>query len=153
MRNRSETVFSGSYGAMMFKTKERKTDILFSKYIRQRDNWRCVACDLDTETGSKDYSEHKRGLHCSHYWGRGRENTRFDPENCIALCYYHHKYSEGWGHTETKPRFTTYLKDKLGEKGFELLKVRAYTYKRRDDVTDLIILKELLKELSTSSKE
>jgi hypothetical protein len=131
----------------MFKVKLRKSDILFSKYIRTRDGWRCVACDLDTETGSKDYSEHKQGLHCSHYWGRGRENTRFDPENCLALCLYHHKYSAGWGHTETKPRFTAYLREKLGDKGFDLLEVRAYTYKKRDDLLDEIIVKELLKEL------
>jgi len=131
----------------IFKVKLRTTDTLFSKYIRTRDGWRCIACDLDTETGSKDYSEHKQGLHCAHYWGRGRENTRFDPDNCISLCLNHHKYSAGWGHSENRPRFTAYLREKLGDKGFQLLELRAHITKDRDDKLDEIIIKELLQEV------
>jgi len=126
----------------MFKAKERKTDKLFSIYIRTKDGWRCIACDL--ENGSKDYSENKRGLHCSHYWGRGHENTRFDPENCDSLCWYHHKF--GWGHGDGRNEYTAYMRKKLGDKGFDLLDVRAHTYKKRDDKLDMIILKELLKQ-------
>lgn len=129
----------------MFKTKERKTDLLFSRYIRARDDWRCLACDLEKEEGSKDYSENKQGLHCSHYWGRGHENTRFDPENCISLCWYHHKFA--WGHGDGRNEYTAYMRKKLGDKGFDLLDVRAHIYKKRDDAMDLIIIKQLLKEL------
>jgi len=57
----------------MTKIKIRKADSLFSNYIRRRADWKCEAC-------GKDYLTNKQGLHCSHYWGRGRENTRFDPE-------------------------------------------------------------------------
>ena len=124
--------------------KLRKTDTMFSQYIRQRDGWRCVACDLEKEGGSKDYSENKRGLECSHYWGRGRENTRFDPEDCIALCTYHHRYS--WGHGDGRDRYTEFMKKRLG-KNFDLLRVRAHTYKKRDDKLDEIIIRELLKEV------
>jgi hypothetical protein len=35
------------------------------------------------------------GLHCSHYHGRGKWATRFDPDNCRALCYGCHSYVGG----------------------------------------------------------
>lgn len=31
-------------------------------------------------------------LHCSHFMGRGKEATRFCPENADALCYGCHQY-------------------------------------------------------------
>lgn len=31
-------------------------------------------------------------LHCSHFQGRGKEATRFDPLNADALCYGCHQY-------------------------------------------------------------
>jgi hypothetical protein len=124
------------------KVKERKTDKLFSDYIRARDGWRCLACGEI----SKDYRQNKQGLHCSHYWGRGHENTRFDPENCIALCWYHHHFS--WGHGDGRQEYTDFMKRRLGEEGFNLLDVRAHTYKKRDDKMDLIVIRELLKEVT-----
>ena len=125
--------------------KLRKTDVMFSKYIRARDKWRCIACDLEKEGGSKDYSVNSQGLECSHYWGRDRENTRFDPENCIALCTYHHKFA--WGHGDGRDRYKAYMIKKLGDEVFDLLAVRAHTYKKRDDKLDEIIIRELIKEL------
>ena len=129
----------------MFKTKDRKTDILFSRYIRTRDGWRCLACGEN----SKDYSENKQGLHCSHYWGRGRENTRFDPENCISLCWYHHKFA--WGHGDGRGEYMNFMLHRLGEKGYQLLELRAHLTKDRDDKLDEIIIKELLKEVNDGS--
>jgi len=123
------------------KTKLRKTDILFSKYIRQSDDWRCLACGEN----SRDYSGNKRGLHCSHYWGRGHENTRFDPENCISLCWYHHNFA--WGHGDGRQEYMAFMRRRLGDKGFDLLDLRAHIYKKRDDKLDEIIIKQLLKEV------
>ena len=119
----------------------RRTDIKFSEYIRTRDGWRCLACGVK----SKDYSENGQGLECSHYWGRGHENTRFDPENCIALCTYHHRFS--WGHGDERQAYTDFMKQRLGERGFELLDIRAHTYKRKDDKLDKIEIGQLIKEL------
>ena len=31
-------------------------------------------------------------LHCSHFQGRGKEATRFEPLNADALCYGCHQY-------------------------------------------------------------
>jgi len=60
-------------------------DTIFSKWIRQRDKYICQRC-------GKQYHKGDSGLHCSHYFGRIRYTTRFDPLNCISLCFYCHKY-------------------------------------------------------------
>ena len=109
---------------------------MFSKYIRSRDNYTCQRCGKVHPGGG-------RGLHCSHYWGRGRENTRFDPEDCIALCYGCHRI---WGGDE-RSDYTAFMRRKLGDTGYDLLDIRAHTYKKRDDKLDEIIIKELLKEV------
>ena len=123
--------------------KLRTTDKMFSDYIRARDGWECLAC-IEERGGSKDYRFDSQGLECSHYWGRARENTRFDPENCIALCTYHHRFH--WGHGDGRQEYTDFMRKRLGDRGFDLLDVRAHTPKKRDDKMDKIIIKELLKE-------
>lgn len=60
-------------------------DIAFSQYIRTRDKWTCQRC------GTK-YKPPTRALHCSHFMGRGKEATRFEPLNADAMCYGCHKY-------------------------------------------------------------
>ena len=120
----------------MFKTKLRKTDSLFSNYIRQRDKYTCQRCG---HTFSPDNAQ---GLDNSHYWGRGRENTRFDSENCIALCCGCHRI---WG-GDGKDEYKAFMIKRLGQEGYDLLDVRAHTSKKKDDKLDMIILKELLKQ-------
>jgi 5-methylcytosine-specific restriction endonuclease McrA len=119
----------------MFKTKLRKSDTLFSQYIKKRDKYTCQRCGKQPDP---------RGLHCSHYFRRSHENTRHDPENCIALCFWCHQL---WGHGEEREQYTAFMRKKLGDKGFDLLQLRANTYKARDDKLDEIIIKELLKEV------
>lgn len=63
-------------------------DNLFSKMIRERDNWTCQFCNTKYEPGS-------RGLQNSHFWGRGDKIHRFDPKNCDALCAGCHFRHEG----------------------------------------------------------
>ena len=121
----------------IFKVRLRATDRLFSKYIRSRDGWACLACG----SRSKDYREDGQGLHCSHFWGRGHENTRFDPDNCISLCAYHHRL---WAEEE-RDCYKDFMINRLGRIGFDLLDVRAHLTKKRDDKLDAIIIRELLK--------
>lgn len=64
----------------------KKADDLFSISIRKRDG-HClhpIGCD-STNT------------QCSHYIGRAHKITRFDPDNCISLCYFHHFRSKDLG--------------------------------------------------------
>lgn len=115
--------------------KLRSTDILFSQMIRTRDKWTCQRC-------RKRYEPPTQGLHCSHYWGRARENTRFDPYNCVALCFGCHRI---WGHGDGRDEYTAFMEKRLGKIGFQKLKIRAYLYRKKDDKLTMMILKELQK--------
>ena len=64
------------------KIKRTTTDIIFSKYVRERDNWTCQKCDKKFTEGVDS-----RKLHCCHIWfGRANITTRWEPLNCISLC-------------------------------------------------------------------
>ena len=116
--------------------KRRQSDILFSKYIRQRDGWRCFRC-------KKQFEENAPNLHASHFWGRGKESTRFDPENVDAVCSFCHRYFE------SNPADYAALKEKqLGKERYNALMVRANaTFRKRDDKMDVLYVRQLLKEI------
>ncbi len=120
------------------KIKIRPADKLFSNYIRARDKWTCQRCFTR-------YEPPTRALHCSHYFGRGRENTRFDEENCIALCHGCHQL---WGHGDLRDDYTAYMEKRLGKQGFKNLKIRAYQYKKKDDKLIILWLTKLMKSQS-----
>ena len=65
--------------------KRTKWDVVFSNYIRYRDNWTCLRC-------GKEYSEKSQGLHCSHFYGRRSWATRIEPCNAMALCFGCHQH-------------------------------------------------------------
>ena len=65
--------------------KRTKWDVVFSNYIRYRDNWTCQRC-------GKEYSEKSQGLHCSHFYGRRSWATRIEPCNAMALCFGCHQH-------------------------------------------------------------
>lgn len=114
-----------------------KADSAFSEYIRRRDG-RCMRCNRVGE-GEKRIN----GLQCSHYFGRSRESTRFDTENCDALCFGCHQY---WGSTN-KEDYRNFKIKQLSEQGFKLLEIRANQYCKKDRKLSLICAKELLKTL------
>jgi len=124
---------------MIGKVRLRKTDRLYTRYIRERDDYTCQKC-------RRKYSPDAcRNLVVSHFWGRGRENTRFDDENCIALCHLPcHQY---WGHGEGRPEYQTFMEDKLGHTGYDLLMVRAHTTKWRDDKMDEFVIRSKMEAL------
>lgn len=101
----------------------RRADAQFSAQIRARDN-KCLHPDPD----------HRGGLQNSHYISRARHNVRFDEENCIALCWWHHFQSKdlGWEYQkQTKEQhgfdgqYTIFMKNLLGEEGFKRLQKHA----------------------------
>ena len=96
--------------------KRTKWDKVFSEAVRTRDNWTCQRC-------SKYIPEGKRqGLHCSHFFGRAKYSTRFDFENCEALCYGCHS------HLGSHPsKHERHKKNKLGSKRFYKLMQRSNT--------------------------
>lgn len=103
------------------KSELNKLDSHFSRKIRLRDG-RCMfggfpGCSIS------DISK----LQCSHYEGRQRWETRFDENNCIALCMFHHFMSKLYGYEFQKQReelhgfdgqYTKRMKELLGETAF-----------------------------------
>ena len=89
-----------------------------------------------------------KNLGVSHYWGRSHENTRFNLDNVICLCNFPcHAGENGWEGEKKSGGYYDFMINKLGQEGFDLLELRAHTYKKRDDKMDKIILTEMLKEL------
>ena len=93
----------------------KTADSYFSKFIRERDG-QCKRCGT-TER-----------LTCSHYHGRAKSNTRFDPQNNIALCSECHALWEG-----PKTEYTEFMIEWLGVDEFIALQKRAGTFKERKE--------------------
>jgi len=112
----------------------------FSRYIRLRDK-KCVRCHRLGENNIE--GEPINGLQCSHYFGRSKESTRFDEQNCDSLCFGCHQY---WGSTD-REAYREFKIKQLGENGFKILTLRANLYKKKDRAMSLLIIKELIKNL------
>lgn len=125
----------------MTKIKIRPSDRAFSEYIRTRDNWTCQRC-------GKQYDPlvptDRMALHCSHFQGRGKENTRFEPLNADALCYGCHQYF-----TSHPAEHYQWQLDHKGERVIQQLILQSNTYKKRDDKMEVIIWKQALKDLTS----
>lgn len=114
-----------------------KADQAFSEYIRMRDG-RCVRCGRFGEGANGIV-----GLQCSHYFGRRRENTRFDPRNADALCFGCHQI---WG-SEDREAYREFKIRQLGEKEYKSLYLASNQMKKKDRKMSLIEAKALLKTL------
>lgn len=132
----------------MGKIKIRRSDELFSIYIRTRDNWTCQRCGAYHEpwiTAKGDLGN--PALHCSHFKGRGKEATRFEPLNADALCYGCHQY------------FTSYPDEHLawqikrkGKKVVDQIILASNSYKKRDDKWEILYWKQELETLTQTRK-
>lgn len=120
----------------MGKIKIRPSDKAFSDYIRTRDNWTCQRCGTQ-------YQPPTSALHCSHFMGRGKENTRFDPENADALCYGCHMYF-----TAHPAEHYMWQVKKKGQQTVDLIQYRSNQYKKRQDKLEVLIWKQALKDLT-----
>lgn len=119
----------------MGKIKIRTSDKLFSQYIRTRDNWTCQRC-------GKQYLPPTMALHCSHFKGRGKEPTRFDPENADALCYGCHSYFGG-----QPDEHLAWQIQRKGQDVIDAVILRSNGYKKRNDKAEAAYWREKLKEL------
>lgn len=120
-------------------------DHYFSYYIRLRDT-KCLRCGslvvINLETGlPKSHT-------LSHYFGRGRESTRFDEDNCITLCMGCHRI---WG-SDDREAYRTFMINWLGQKRFDALTIRANQYKKKDRKMAYITAKALLNDLLKNGK-
>jgi len=124
------------------RVKIRRSDKLFSLFIRTRDGWKCKKCKRWFPKPEDNEGRTPGNLHCSHFFSRRAESTRFYPDNCDAFCAGCHKDfdSDRAGYEEWK-------KEQLGERDFKLLLVQHNSYKQRDDKLDAMYAKKLLDEV------
>ena len=115
-------------------------DSAFSKYIRTRDNWTCQRC-------MKKYEPPTSALHCSHFMGRAKEATRFDPENADALCYGCHRYLTA----HPAEHMALQIKRKSQQTVDEII-LRSNTYKKKDRKMEVLIWRQALKDLEKESQ-
>lgn len=113
----------------------KPADKYFSLYIRNRDSWTCVRCQRVFQIGHPF-------LQCSHFFGRRMESVRWDEENCDSLCFGCHRYWE----KEDREGYRAFKIKQLGQKGFDMLQVRAYTPKLGDEKLAEIYYKNKIKE-------
>ncbi len=106
-------------------------DKYFSLYIRYRANWTCERCGKQYEVGSQ-------GLHCSHFWGRAREATRFDPVNCCAHDHGCHAFL-----TANPELHREWKLKQIGQREYDLLMLRAHTTVKKDRELAATIYKAL----------
>lgn len=116
-----------------------KADQLFSQYIRLRDS-KCVRCLSAVRFNEKRLPVSHTA---SHYFGRGAESTRFDPDNVDTLCYPCHTK---WA-SQDREDYRQFKIAQLGEKKFNALLARSKTLKKKDRKLEEVIWGAMLKQL------
>ena len=112
-----------------------KADRAFSLYIRELADWYCERCGRQHERGSQ-------GLHCSHYFGRQFEATRFYPDNADSLCRGCHGYFES-----DKEEYKQFKINKIGEKRYDALCLKRYGASKKDRSMAYIIWRKAYHDL------
>lgn len=85
-------------------------DKAFGDCVKARVNWTCESCRTY-------YPEsNRRGLHCSHFHGRGNWSIRLDPLNAFAHCFHCHMYFEANPH-----EFTVWALEQMGQGAYDIL--------------------------------
>lgn len=122
----------------MGKIKIDPADKAFSLYIRTRDNWTCQRC-------GKQYEPPTSALHCSHFQGRGKEGTRFEPDNCDALCYGCHRYF-----TSHPGEHYQWQVMRKGQARVDSLVLQSNTYKKKNRKDEKLIWTLALADLTNN---
>lgn len=117
-----------------------QADRVFSQAVRLKQG-KCQRCGSLVRVNLKTRLPVSHTL--SHFFGRGKESTRFDLENCDVLCFPCHRL---WGGDEREEYLKFKIKQ-LGKKGFDLLHARSTFTTKKDRKMALIQSKLLLKEI------
>ena len=117
-----------------------KADEIFSQYIRKRDRV-CMRCGSQVKFNAKGLPVSHQA---SHYFGRGQESTRFDPQNVDCLCMACHTL---WG-SRDREDYRFFKIKQLGQNGFNNLLIRSKKLCKKDRALSLIKVKALLDGLN-----
>jgi hypothetical protein len=119
--------------------KRKPADILFSDHIREKAGWKCQRCKKVCKIGDTWIAR----LEASHYFSRSHGGTRYDPLNVYSLCNPCHKRMGGYKPSEDG-EYDLWVKEMLGESGYNRLLIRAKSYHPKDDKLDLMFVKQLI---------
>jgi len=117
------------------KIKRRKSDIMFSRLVRYRDDWKCQNCGAW-------FPEKAQNLHCSHFHSRSHKSVRWDLENCDAMCANCHRYWESH-----RTEYEAWKLEQLGQRAYDLLELRKNTRGNNDETIAIAYVKKLIEEL------
>ncbi len=118
------------------KIKIDKADRLFSQYIRLRDR-ECLRCHSRVQFNSKGLPVSHQA---SHFQGRGKENTRFDPNNVCTLDMGCHMYF-----TAHPAEHVAWQVERLGQNTVDKLILSSNLYCKKDRSGQALYWKTLLK--------
>jgi len=120
--------------------KSDPADRLMSIWIRTRDK-QCMRCHSPVIFNEKGVPKSHQN---SHYFGRRREGTRFDPANCDTLCHGCHRLWE----TEDREEYREFKVKQLGQKRFDELNLQSRAYHKKDRETERLYWRQKIKELN-----
>jgi hypothetical protein len=135
---------------------EAELDVVFSKLVRAKANWKCLICERDY-SGNHCDTESERGkirrkLNNSHYIGRAHKGTRWDYDNCDSICIFCHQRIENEKKNTIKVagkwfNYEEYKKETLGITRFDLLMLKGTKVTKYNLAELEILLQEFKKEL------
>lgn len=133
----------------MFGIRRTSGDAAFSDWVRERDDWTCQKCGAEFE---KPHA----GLHNSHFFSRGKKATRFEPDNCVALCFKCHNHFTAEDQFRGGPMLTQEHKEfvlrRIGQERLNRLELLSHTTAKVDDSAIKLVYRALLKEMKENRK-
>ena len=123
----------------MPKIKIRPSDTAFSQWIRLRD-MKCMRCGSQVELNSEGLPVSHQA---SHFKGRGKEATRFEPLNVDCLCMGCHFYF-----TAQPDEHYKWQVERKGQEVVDQIILQANGYKKRNDKEEVKKWREALKEMT-----
>jgi hypothetical protein len=125
----------------MPKIKIDTADKLFSQWVRLRDG-KCLRCGSKVEfNGKGEPVSHQ----ASHFQGRGKENTRFDPDNVCTLCMGCHMYF-----TAHPAEHYQWQVQRLGQDKVDQLVLKSNLHKKKDRQLEAFYWRQELKKLTNT---
>lgn len=123
----------------MPKIKIDPADKAFSQWIRLRDGM-CLRCRIPVKLNPKGLPV---SLQASHFQGRGKENTRFDPDNVCSLCMGCHMYF-----TAHPAEHYLWQVERLGQVKVDEVILKSNLYRKKDRKLEAMYWRKELQELS-----
>lgn len=118
------------------KIKIDAADKLFSQWIRLRD-MECVKCHSPVRLNEKGLPITHQA---SHFQGRGKEGTRYEPLNVDTLCMGCHMYF-----TAHPMEHYQWQLERKGQEVLDQLVLQSNTYKRKDRKLEAMYWRRQLK--------